>query len=84
MSHTLRFTPSGQIECIYTEAIDLRVLGRLQVFRATDIRFCEKSQEWKVRCAATGKLLHTDPSRGVCLAWERHHLQPGTTRTDNP
>ena len=77
MSQTLRFNPGGSIACLYTEAIDLRALGRLKVFRATDIRFCEKSQQWNVRCAATAKLLHRDPSREACLAWERTNLQPG-------
>ena len=84
MSHTLRFSPSGTIDCLYTEAIDLHALGRLHVVRATVILFCEKSQQWKVRCAVTGKLLLTNPSRGACLAWERHNLQPGTTPADNP
>ncbi|MEI7911834.1 MAG: hypothetical protein WCK77_19560 [Verrucomicrobiota bacterium] len=72
---TLRFNPGGSIDCLYTEAIDLRVLGRLQVFRATDIRFCGKCQLWKVRCATTGKLLLSDPSREACLAWERQNMQ---------
>ena len=76
MSQTLRFKPGGQIDCLYTEAIDLHALGRLHVVRATDIRFCQKSQQWKVRCAATGKLLLTDPSREACLAWERANLGP--------
>ncbi len=76
MSQTLRFKPSGHIDCLYTEAIDLRVLGRLHVVRATDIRFNDKTQHWDVRCAATGKLLHTDPSREACLAWERINLGP--------
>jgi len=84
MSHTLRFHPNGRIDCLYTEAIDLRVLGRLQVFRATDIRFCEKSQDWKVRCASTGELLHTDPSREACLAWERQHLGPPNPEARRP
>jgi len=84
MSHTLRFQPTGRIDCMYTEAIDLRVLGRLQVFRATDIRFCEKSQEWKVRCASTGELLHTNPSREACLAWERQHLGPPNPEARRP
>jgi hypothetical protein len=74
---TLRFQPCGRIDCMYTDAMDLRALGRLQVFRATDIRFCEKSQQWKVRCASTGKLLLSDPSREACLEWERQNLQPG-------
>jgi len=76
MKSTIRFSPSGHIDCLYTEAIDLHALGRLHVVRATDIRFCDKSQQWKVRCAATGKLLHTDPSRDACLAWERANLGP--------
>ena len=76
MSQTLRFQPGGQIDCLYTEAINLHALGRLHVVRATDIRFCQKSQQWKVRCASTGKLLHTDPSREACLAWERANLGP--------
>ena len=73
---TLRFHPGRRIDCLYTDAIDLRLLGRLEVYRATDIRFCEQSQEWRVRCAATGLLLHTDPSRKACLAWERDNLAP--------
>jgi hypothetical protein len=84
MSQTLRFNPGGRIDCLYTEAIDLRALGRLQVFRATDIRFCEKSQQWNVRCAATGKLLHRDPSREACLQWEREHLGPPNPEVQRP
>ena len=82
--NTLRFHPGGQIDCLYTEAIDLRALGRLQVFRATDIRFCEKSQQWNVRCASTGTLLHSDPSREACLAWERANLGPPNPETPRP
>ena len=84
MNHTLRFKPGGHIDCLYTEAIDLRVLGRLQVFRATDIRVCGKSQLWKVRCASTGKLLHTDPSREACLAWEHDNLGPPNLEATRP
>ena len=84
MKTTLRFTPGGSIACLYTEAINLRALGRLQVFRATDIRFCEKSQQWNVRCAATGKLLHSDPSREACLQWERDHLAPPNPEVPRP
>ena len=78
MSHILRFKSSGHIDCLYTEVIDLHALGRLKIVRATVILFCEKSQEWKVRCASTGKLLLSNPSRESCLAWELQNLQPGT------
>ena len=81
---TLRFKPGGHIDCMYTEAIDLRALGRLEVFRATDIRFCGKSQQWKVRCATTGKLLLSNPSREACLAWERQHLGPPNPEASRP
>ena len=84
MSQTLRFNPGGQIDCLYTEAIDLRALGRLQVFRATDIRFCEHTQLWKVRCASSGKLLHCDPSREACLTWERDNLGPPNPDAPRP
>ena len=84
MSQTLRFHPGGSIACLYTEAIDLRALGRLTVFRATDIRFSESTQQWDVRCATTGKLLHSDPSREACLQWERQNLAPPNPEVQRP
>ncbi|WP_193211170.1 hypothetical protein [Luteolibacter marinus] len=78
MSTTLRFDENGLVACLYTEAVDLRVLGRLEVVRATRIRFDPGQQHWEVRSAASGRLLHTDPSREACLRWERENLQPGT------
>ncbi|GAA5117421.1 hypothetical protein JIN84_17405 [Luteolibacter yonseiensis] len=77
MKSTLRFTPGGSIDCLYTEAIDLRDLGRLQVVRATDIRFNGSSQEWDVHDADTGGVLFFHASRDECLRWEQTHLQPG-------
>ena len=85
MKTTLRFQPAGGVvSCLYTEAIDLRSLGRLEVFRATDIRFCDRSQRWNVRCASTGKLLHSDPSREACLVWERENLAPPNPQVQRP
>ncbi len=78
--NTLRFHPGGQIDCLYTEAIDLRALGRLHVVRATDIRFSTTSQRWEVLCANTGRTLHCDPSREACLTWEKQNLQPQPQR----
>ena len=74
---TLRIQPGGRIDCLYTDAIDLRSLGRLHVRRASVILFCDRSQEWKVRCATTGKLLFSHPSREECLEWEKRNLDPG-------
>ena len=76
MNSTLRFDPSGHIGCLYTEAIDLRALGRLHVVRATDIRFNDSTQQWDVHDAATGQLLFSHQSRNECLNWEQTNLQP--------
>jgi hypothetical protein len=79
MKTTLRFTPGGRIDCLYTEAVDLRALGRLQVIRATDIRFSDTTQEWEVHDADTGTVLFTHSSRKQCLHWEHQNLQPQPT-----
>jgi hypothetical protein len=77
MKSILRFQPDGHIDCLYTEAIDLRALGRLCVVRATDIRFNDSTQQWDVRHADTGAVLFSHASRAACLVWEHTHLQPG-------
>ena len=74
--NTLRFDPGGHIGCLYTEAIDLRALGRLHVVRATDIRFNPATQQWDVHDAATGQVLFSHVSRHECLRWEQTNLQP--------
>ena len=76
MTTTLRFTPGGQIDCLYTEAIDLRALGRLEVVRATEIAFDPEEQRWEVRSALYDGLLFAHPSRAECLRWEQQNLQP--------
>lgn len=74
--NTLRFNSGGQIDCLYTEAIDLRALGRLHVVRATDIRFNTSNQQWDVHDADTDAVLFSNTSRTECLSWEHNNLQP--------
>lgn len=76
MKTTLRFDPCGQVDCLYTEAIDLRALGKLEITRATDIRFNETSQQWEVHKAETDVVIYSHTSRSECLAWENANLQP--------
>jgi hypothetical protein len=78
MNSILRFDSGGHIGCLYTEAIDLRALGRLQVVRATDIRFNDSTQQWDVHAADNGVVLFSHPSRNECLHWEQTTLQPST------
>ena len=75
--HTLLFTPDGRVSGFYTEAIDLRALGRLCVVRATDIRFNDITQEWEVRRSGGDAVLFSDPLRQSCLSWEIENLEPG-------
>ena len=67
-------TVSGACECLYTEAIDLALLGELSVKRATDIAFDDARQLWMVRDTG-GRELYRHCSREACLSWERTHLQ---------
>lgn len=80
MKSTLRFSPrDGRVDCLYTEAVDLRTLGNIRVTRATDIRFLETSQQWQVHEEGTNRLLFSHQSRDQCLVWENENLQPGET-----
>ena len=74
-SLVLRIDPSGQVHCFYTEAIDLALLGRLEMRRASTVEFNESNQQWEVR-DPSGLLLYSHPSRATCLAWEQEHLEP--------
>ena len=73
-------TPTGTVECLYTEAIDLAKLGDLSVKRATDIAFDDASQLWVVRDTG-GREQYRHASREACLTWERDYLdQKETTK----
>jgi hypothetical protein len=79
MKTTLRFNTGGHIDCFYTEAIDLRVLGQLKVTRATHIRFNTTTQLWEVINANSSERMFSHPSRKQCLQWEHDNLQPHTS-----
>ena len=78
MKTTLRFNTGGHVDCFYTEMIDLHVLGRLKVTRATDIRFNALSQQWEVIHANSNERMFSHSSRKQCLQWEHDNLQPQT------
>ncbi len=73
-SSILRFDPTGKVACLYTEVINLRSLGTLEIKRLTDVRFNDETQQWEVVMAATGEIVHRDSSREACLVWERETL----------
>ena len=65
---------NGTARCLYTEAIDLRSIGSLELRRASVIEFNNSTQMWEVR-DLNGQTLHSHPSRQACLAWEAQQLK---------
>jgi hypothetical protein len=66
----LHFAPDGTGAGLYTERIDLREIGALEVVRASEIEFNETTQQWEV-FDYTGQKVYSDASREACLQWER-------------
>ncbi len=70
MTATLIFGTDGVGRGLYTDAIDLRQLGVLQVERATTIEFDNTDQLWRVR-DTEGRELFSSARRDFCLEWEQ-------------
>ena len=71
--HVITFAPDGTGRCLWTEAVPLHELGRLEIRRATNIEFNNTTQQWEIR-DSENQLLHTDPSRNACLDWEHQYF----------
>lgn len=75
MSITIQFNPDGTAQCLWTEAVPLHELGRLEIHRATNIEFNNTTQHWEVK-DLKGKVRFFSKSRAACLEWENENLQP--------
>jgi hypothetical protein len=75
MNITISFTPEGTAHCLWTEALPLHSLGRLQVARASNVEFNNSTQHWEVK-DRRGKVRFIAKSRSACLEWEQQNLQP--------
>jgi hypothetical protein len=69
----LKFTPSGEGSCLYSELIDLSSIGSLQIRRASRIEFNNQTQFWEVR-NLKDRILYFSRSHAACLLWEHQHL----------
>ena len=70
---TLLIMPNGTVRGLYTEEVDLSTLGQLEVQRAMAIEFDNQLQAWRV-FDGMGDCLYCSPSREMCVAWERKHM----------
>jgi len=70
---TLVIRPTGKIQGLYTELLDLTQLGRLTLRRASRIEFNHRRQRWQV-LNQQRKRLFSASSRQACLDWEQQHF----------
>ena len=75
MNITISFTSDGTAQCLWTEALPLQELGRLEVTRATNIEFNNTTQHWEVK-DRRGKVRFFAQLQSACLEWEQQNLQP--------
>ena len=75
MNIQISFKPDGTSQCLWTEALPLHELGRLEITRAGHIEFNNASQQWEV-IDRKGKVRFIAKSRSACLEWEQENLQP--------
>ena len=71
----ITFNPDGTALCLWTEAVPLHAIGRLDITRASHIEFNNATQHWEVK-DRKGKVRFIARSRSACLEWEQQNLQP--------
>ena len=75
MPINISFNNDGTAQCLWTEALPLHELGRLEVTRASNLEFNNHTQHWEVK-DRRGKVRFIAKSRSACLEWEHQNLQP--------
>jgi hypothetical protein len=75
MNIQISFKPDGTALCLWTEAVPLHELGRLEITRATNIEFNNATQQWEVKDSKR-QVRFFAKSRIACLEWEQQNLQP--------
>jgi hypothetical protein len=70
MNIVFKINNQGDISCLWTEALPLVELGRMEINRASAVEFNADSQQWEVRLEGSNKVDFSHPSRAVCIGWE--------------
>ena len=74
MNIQISFNPDGTALCLWTEAVPLHEIGRLEITRACNVEFNYPTQRWEVK-DRKGKVRFFARSRSACLEWEQQNLQ---------
>ena len=77
-----RIEPDGTVVTVYTDTVDLRVVGHIHAVRASVVEWDESCQVWTARILATGERLGPFATRAEAVAAERAVLATrlGTAR----
>ena len=75
MNTQISFKCDGTAICLWTEAVPLHELGRLEITRAIRIEFNNATQHWEV-IDRKGRVRFIPKSRSACLEWEQQNLRP--------
>jgi hypothetical protein len=81
-AHIISFAPDGTAHCLWTEAVPLNEIGRLEITRASQIEFNNATQHWEV-IDRKGSVRFFAKSRSACLDWEHENLQLDRRTTVN-
>lgn len=69
----IRVTRAGA-QCLWTDALDLRFLGRAAAVRVSEVEFSPSRQAWEAREVGTGRLLARCRQRSQAVAGEVRHF----------
>jgi len=75
MTIHISFHTDGTAQCLWTEALPLHELGRLEITKASNVEFNNSTQQWEVK-DRRGETRFISKSRSACLEWEQQNLQP--------
>ena len=75
-----RIKPDGRVVTVYTDTVDLRVLGHVRAIRASTVEWDEAGQAWLARILASGERLGPSATRADAVAAERAVLATGLDR----
>jgi len=75
-----RIEPDGRVVTVYTDTVDLRVLGHVRAIRASTVEWDEAGQAWLARILASGERLGPFATRAEAVTAERRVLAVGLDR----